>query len=275
MSQTNPTRGPELTEVGRIYDRFTSPSLMPSGNNLHVGYWDDPDSNVPLGEATDRLTDVMTDKLKIGAGSHLLDVGCGIGGPGVRIARRTGAWVTGISVSREQIRLANSLAESAGVADRVVFHPANAMELPFAAESFDAAIALESFFHMPDRGQVLTQICRSLRPGGRLVLTDSFERAPIPEAKKPVLDRYFNAVATVVRAEEYPLLLRRAGFWFEEILDISEQTLPQSYAWWSRWTKRQDPYPGDETTADRLDVEDLIDIPELGYLMVVAKRQEK
>ena len=33
MSQTNPTRGPELTEVGRIYDRFTSPSLMPSGNN--------------------------------------------------------------------------------------------------------------------------------------------------------------------------------------------------------------------------------------------------
>ncbi|MGH3805755.1 MAG: SAM-dependent methyltransferase [Pseudonocardiaceae bacterium] len=172
MSQEKSALVPISDEVGRLYDRFTSPSLMPSGSNLHVGYWDNPDSEVPLGEATDRLTDMMTEKLKVGAGSHVLDVGCGIGGPGVRIARLTGARVTGISVSQEQIRLANSLAESAGVAERVVFHRADAMTLPFPAQSFDAAIALESFFHMPDRGQVLVQICRSLRPGGRLVLTD-------------------------------------------------------------------------------------------------------
>ncbi|MGB6161784.1 MAG: class I SAM-dependent methyltransferase [Pseudonocardiaceae bacterium] len=62
------------------------------------------------------------------------------------------------------------------------------MELPFPAQSFDAAIALESIPHMPDRGQVLAQIYRVLRPGGRLVLTDFFERAPIPTAKQPSLD---------------------------------------------------------------------------------------
>lgn len=275
MTQKKSTLVPIPDEVGRLYDRFTSPSLMPSGNNLHVGYWDNPDSEVPLGEATDRLTDVMTKKLKIGAGSRVLDVGCGIGGPGVRIAQLTGARVTGISVSQEQIRLANSLAESAGVAERVVFQRANAMELPFPAQSFDAAIALESFFHMPDRGQVLAQICRSLRPGGRLVLTDSFERTSIPVAKKPTVDRFFNSTSTMVQAEDYPPLLRHAGLWFEEILDISEQTLRNSYIWWSRWTKRQNLDQGDEMAADRLDVEDLIDIPELGYLMVVAKRPEK
>ncbi|MGB8201569.1 MAG: methyltransferase domain-containing protein [Pseudonocardiaceae bacterium] len=262
-------------EVGQLYDRFISPGLMPSGNNLHVGYWDNPDSEVPLSEATDRLTDMLTEKLKIGAGSHVLDVGCGIGGPGVRIARLTGARVTGISVSQEQIRLANSLAESAGVAERVVFQWANAMELPFPAQSFDAAIALESFFHMPDRGQVLAQICRSLRPGGRLVLTDSFERAPIPIAKRPTVNRFFNSMATMVQAEDYPPMLRHAGLWFEEILDISEQTLRNSYIWWSRWTNRQNLDQGDEITTDRLDVEELIDIPELGYLMVLAKRPEK
>jgi O-methyltransferase StaMB len=179
------------------------------------------------------------------------------------------------SGSEEQIRLANSLAESAGVAERVVFQRANAMELPFSARSFDAAIALESFFHMPDRGQVLAQICRSLRPGGRLVLTDSFERAPIPAAKQPTVNRFFNSMATMVQAEDYPLMLRHAGLLFEEILDISEQTLRNSYIWWSRWTKSQNLNQGEEMTADRLDVEDLIDIPELGYLMVVAKRPEK
>ena len=275
MSQRKPTLIPMPDEVGRLYDCFTSPSLMPSGSNLHVGYWDNPDSEVPLSEATDRLTDIMTEKLKIGAGSHVLDIGCGIGGPGVRIARLTGARVTGISVSEEQIRLANSLAESTGVAERVVFQRENAMELPFPAQSFDAAIALESFFHMPDRGQVLVQICRSLRPGGRLVLTDSFERAPIPIAKQPTVNRVFNSMATMVQAEDYPPMLRRAGLWFEEILDISEQTLRNSYIWWSRWTKRQNLDQGDEMTADQLDVAELIDVPELGYLMVVAKRSEK
>ncbi|MBV9162336.1 MAG: methyltransferase domain-containing protein [Pseudonocardiales bacterium] len=276
MPQKKSALVPIPDEVGRLYDRFTSPRLMPSGDNLHVGYWDNPDSEIPLDEATDRLTDLMTEKLKVRAGNHVLDIGCGIGGPGVRIARLTGARVTGISVSQEQIRLANCLAASAGVAERVVFQWANAMKLPFPAQSFDAAIALESFFHMPDRGHVLAQICRSLRPGGRLALTDSFERAPIPVAKQPTVDRFYNfSMATMVQAEDYPPLLRHAGLWFEEILDISEQTLRNSYIWWSWWTKHHNLDQGDEMAADRLDVEDLIDIPELGYLMVVAKRPEK
>ncbi|MBV9163757.1 MAG: methyltransferase domain-containing protein [Pseudonocardiales bacterium] len=85
---------------------------------------------------------------------------------------RRGRTDLGISVSREQIAVANSLAESVGLAERVVFQQENAMEMLFPAQSFDAAIALESIPHMPDRGQVLTQICRSLRPGDRPVLTD-------------------------------------------------------------------------------------------------------
>jgi O-methyltransferase StaMB len=275
MPQRKPAPVPLPDEVGRLYDRFISPSFMPSGNNLHVGYWDSPGSEASLGEAADRLTDMMTGKLKIGAGSHILDVGCGIGGPGVRIARLTGARVTGISVSQKQIRLANSLAESAGVTERVVFQRANAMKLPFPARHFDAAIAIESFFHMPDRGQVLAQICRSLRPGGRLVLTDSFERAPIPAAKQPTVNQVFCSMATIARVEDYPSLLRNAGLWFEEILDISEQTLRNSYLWWSRWTKRHHLDQGDEMADHRIDIEDLIDIPELGYLMVVAKRTEE
>ncbi|MGH3687991.1 MAG: hypothetical protein ACRDSM_23695 [Pseudonocardiaceae bacterium] len=66
MSQEKSALVPISDEVGRLYDRFTSPSLMPSGSNLHVGYWDNPDSEVPLGEATDRLTDMMTEKLRSG-----------------------------------------------------------------------------------------------------------------------------------------------------------------------------------------------------------------
>lgn len=247
-------------EVGYLYDRLSVGTTL--GDSLHLGYWDNADSEAPFSEAVDRLTDIMAEKLKIGCGSHVLDVGCGVGGPGVRIARLTGARVTGISVSREQIRLANSLAESAGLAERVVFQQENAMEMSFPAQSFDAAIALESMIHMPDRGQVLAQIYRSLQPGGRLVLTDFFERAPIPALKQVAVDRWGNnLMMTMVQAEDYPPLLRQAGLWFEEILDISEQTIQKSLN--SSSTIEM---------ARRFDTTEITDVPELGYLMVLAKR---
>ncbi|MGB6162854.1 MAG: methyltransferase domain-containing protein [Pseudonocardiaceae bacterium] len=279
MSQKEPALAPVPDEVGHHYDRFALTAATKPGDNLHAGYWDDPDSEVPPDEATDRLTDVMAEKLKIGAGSHVLDVGCGVGGPGVRIARLTGARVTGISVSQEQVRLANSLAESTGLSERAVFQQENAMELPFPAQSFDAVIALESIPHMPDRGQVLAQICRVLRPGGRLVLTDLFERAPIPAAKQPTVDRFHNYfMSTMAQAEDYPPMLRRAGLWFEEILDISEQTLRRSFIWLSGRMNQAQPdleaMFGDEI-AGRFDVADMVDVPEFGYLMVVAKRPEE
>jgi O-methyltransferase StaMB len=261
--------------VGRFYDRLAE-LCTASGRanlltryNLHAGYWDDPGSEVPISEAADRMTDIMIEKLKIGSGSHVLDVGCGTGGPGVRIARVTGARVTGISVSREQVKVANSLAESTGLAERVVFQYANAMEMPFPTQSFDAAIALESIIHMPDRGQVLSQISRSLRPGGRLVLTDFFERAPVPAAKQPAVDRFLNDImVTVARAEDYPSLFRHAGMWFDEILDISEQTMVKTASW------RQSIFEnvvGDEKLI-HLSKRGKILIPEIGYLMVVGHR---
>jgi cyclopropane fatty-acyl-phospholipid synthase-like methyltransferase len=266
-------------EVGRLYDRFTALGAATLGDNLHFGYWDTPDSEVGLDEAADRLTDLMTEKLKVNAQSRVLDIGCGVGGPGVRIARLTGARVTGISVSHKQITLANSYAESAGLAERVTFQRANAMELPFPAQSFDAAIALESIIHMPDRGQVLRQISRTLRPGGRLVLTDFFERVPIPTAKQSAVDRYLNDfMMTMVQAEDYPPLLRQAELLFDEIVDISERTLRKTFVMLStriNQTREDLKSKLGDNMVDQFDPTNMIDIAGFGYLMVVAKRPEK
>ncbi|MGW0706384.1 3'-O-demethyl-staurosporine methyltransferase StaMB [Streptomyces sp. NPDC002643] len=213
--------------VGELYDRLTL-SAMNDGTfnpNVHIGYWDTPDSEATIEEAMDRLTDVFIARMKADAGSHVLDLGCGVGGPGLRVVTHTGARVTGISISEEQIRTANRLAAEAGVAGRAVFQHGDAMKLPFADASFDAVMALESICHMPDRQQVFTEVCRVLRPGGRIVLTDIFERHPRKAVRHPGIDKFCrDLMSTTADIDDYVALLHRSGLRLREILDVTEQT---------------------------------------------------
>jgi hypothetical protein len=89
----------------------------------------------------------------------------------------------------------------------------------------------------------------------------------MPAAKKSVVDRFLNNImVTAARAEDYPPLFRRAGMKFEEILDISEQTMPKSLA-----RLRSTFEDLDEELARRVEGIEMI-IPEIGYLMVVGHR---
>lgn len=223
----SPQTLPVPEAVGELYDQLTL-SAMKEGTfnpNVHIGYWDTPDSEASIEEAMDRLTDVFIERLQVDGSSHVLDLGCGVGGPGLRLAAHTGARVTGVSISEEQIKTANRLAAESGLADRAVFQHGDAMKLPFADESFDAVMALESFCHMPDRQQVLTEVSRVLVPGGRLVLTDVFERAPRKAVRHPGIDKFCRSLmSTMADIDDYVALLHRSGLRLRAILDVTEQT---------------------------------------------------
>ncbi|GAA1246565.1 SAM-dependent methyltransferase [Streptomyces javensis] len=67
--------------------------------------------------ARDRPTGILTDQLVAGPGDRVLDVGCGQGRPGVRMATRTGAELTGISISARDVEVSDARAEREGCAD--------------------------------------------------------------------------------------------------------------------------------------------------------------
>jgi len=105
-------------------------------------------------------------------GKILLDVGCGVGGPALRIAAITGCSVVGVDVHEQAIATAVSLAAQRGFAKGAKFHVANASgPLPFSEASFDAITCLDSINHLPDRRRIIADWARVLKPGRRLLFT--------------------------------------------------------------------------------------------------------
>lgn len=111
--------------------------------------------------------------LQLGPDRHLLDVGCGSGGPTLALVERTGCRATGLDVESAGIAQATAQAEGRGLAGRARFEAADcAGRLPLAAGSFDAVLCVDAVSHLPDRTGVLREWARLLRPGGRLLFTD-------------------------------------------------------------------------------------------------------
>ncbi|WP_328833842.1 methyltransferase domain-containing protein [Streptomyces sp. NBC_00252] len=263
--------------VGKLYDRLTLTALRDGtfNPNIHIGFWDTPDSKATLEEAVDRLTDVLIERLLVDETDHVLDVGCGVGGPGLRVVESTGARLTGISISEEQVKTANRLAEEAGRADRAVFQRADAMQLPFEDASFDAVMALESIIHMPDRETVLTEVARVLRPGGRLVLTDVFERAPRKVPRHPSIDKFCrNFMVTLADVDGYVAMLHRSGLRLRGLLDITEHTQQRTFQELSRPVEGADRHEalGQTNLPDLFQPSDMLGVDEFGCILVAAVR---
>ncbi|MET7395838.1 methyltransferase domain-containing protein [Dactylosporangium sp. NPDC005572] len=250
---TDVFRLPTPGEVGAFYDEANELITRFQGGNMHYGYWTGPDDDSSFEVAGQRLTDIVIDKLGVRPGDRVLDVGCGPGKPGVHLARRTGAAVLGISVSERDVALAGARARAEGLADRAVFQHADATALPFEPESFDAVMLLESIVHIPDRAQVLGQVSRVLRPGGRAVLTDFVRRGEDLEQDAETQAAVAAALwawraAPLVRAEDYPGFAEQAGLVIDEITDITMQTMytyPRTYEAMREYAERHDDLPED------------------------------
>jgi len=104
-------------QVGRLYDQmagFESDNFS-GDHNLHFGYWDTPGDTSSLDHAEERFTELMIEKLQPKPGGRVLDVGCGMGTPAIRLANSFGGEVVGVTVSHEQVSRAGSRAAAQGL----------------------------------------------------------------------------------------------------------------------------------------------------------------
>ncbi len=111
------------------------------------------------------------DALEIGAGDHVLDVGCGHGrGLAAIAARAPGVCVTGVDPSALMVRIAGRRNRRLIRASRVEVTVAGVEALPFVNGAFDCVLCVHVVYFWQDLEAGLREIARVLKPGGRLAL---------------------------------------------------------------------------------------------------------
>jgi SAM-dependent methyltransferase len=125
----------------------------------------------------------MADQAGIVPGASVLDLCCGIAGPGRFVTRERGCRYLGADYSASAIGLARQRAGELPCQFEVSRIP------PIPSGPFDVVLLLETMLAFPEKAPLLREISRALLPGGRFAFTleeglplTEFERATLPDA---------------------------------------------------------------------------------------------
>ncbi len=111
-------------------------------------------------------------------GSRGLDIGCGLGGTSLELARRFGLDMVAIDQTRSQVRRAHQRLGRMKSGRGVHMAHATGTALPFADRSFDLAVTIEVVFHIADKRALFAEVARALKPGAVWLLVDQENREP-------------------------------------------------------------------------------------------------
>ncbi len=171
----------------------------------------------------------LADRLALKPGMRVLDVGCGVGGPMAALARYAGASFVGLNNNAYQIERAK--AHTRDVQSLCRFIHGDFMQIPDGDDRYDAAIAIESMPHAPDKTAAFRELFRVLRPGACLAgydwcLTGDFDprNAEHMRIKEAIVKG--NALPYIVCTPEIAAALRTAGFELVESGDRASASDP-------------------------------------------------
>lgn len=143
----------------------------------------------------------LASSLAITFETEVLDIGSGLGGPSRYLAATFGCRVQGIDLSPSFVDVATDLAERAGLADKVSYTAADALDLPFEDESFDLVWTQHVAMNIADRARLYREIRRVLKSAGRFATFDVVAlkgepHYPVPWARTQATSFLLTAVAT-------------------------------------------------------------------------------
>jgi SAM-dependent methyltransferase len=217
------------TDTARSYydseDADTFYRTIWGGEDIHIGLYDAPGEDIAV--ASRRTVERMAQLVEVDRAAAVLDLGAGYGGAARHLARHHGCAVTCLNLSEVENERNRELTREQGLAERITVVGGAFEDLPFPDGAFDLVWSQDAFLHSGDRGRVIDEAARVLRPGGRIVFTDPMTEDGVdPASLTPILERI--QLATLATPGFYRDALRAAGLVQVGFEDHAEQ-LPMHY----------------------------------------------
>jgi arsenite methyltransferase len=146
-------------------------------------------------------------------GETVLDLGSGGGIDVLLSARRVGptGFAFGLDMTDEMLALANANKAKAG-AKNVTFLKGTIEEIPLPSNSVDVIISNCVINLSADKGAVLREAFRVLKPGGRLAVSDVVVQGSLPAALRQSMELWAGCIGGALEEDTYRSLLAESGF---------------------------------------------------------------
>lgn len=158
----------ESTFLPSIYERIWRPVLFSAATGV--------------GEREE--AERMRILLRLRPGERVLDVGCGPGNTLRRLVNEVGPQGLAVGVDPAAGMLARAVADTD--AENVVYVRADGAALPFEDEAFDAVSCFGALYLVDRPFDVIDELARVIKPGGRVAILTTCHRAPGPV--RPLID---------------------------------------------------------------------------------------
>jgi cyclopropane-fatty-acyl-phospholipid synthase len=237
VQQFNP-RGRSRHNVARHYDldgRLYS-LFLDADKQYSCGYFETPEATLDDAQLAKKRH--LAAKLLIGRGDRVLDIGSGWGGLGLYLAEMTGANVSGITLSTEQLQVSNARAAEKDLARSAKFFLEDYRDIP---GPFDRIVSVGMFEHVGvDFYDTYFRRCAELLTDDGIMMLHSIGRSHGPDVTNPWIAKYIFPGGYIPALSEVVPAIERAGLLVCDIEILRLHYAETLKAWRERFMARRE-----------------------------------
>ena len=216
---------------GRLYSLF-----LDSDKQYSCAYFEHPD--MTLDDAQLAKKRHITAKLLVRPNDRVLDIGSGWGGLGIYLAETTGANVTGVTLSTEQLQVSTARAAEKNLSQSVKFLLEDYRDIP---GPFERIVSVGMFEHVGvDFYDTYFKHCAELLTDDGVMLLHSIGRSEGPDATNPWIAKYIFPGGYIPALSEVMPSIERAGLLVCDVEILRLHYAETLKAWRERFMARRE-----------------------------------
>jgi cyclopropane-fatty-acyl-phospholipid synthase len=218
--------------TGELYDLF-----LDADRQYSCAYFETPEADLEEAQIA-KKRHIASKMVMSRPGLSVLDIGCGWGGMALYLARFLGAKVKGVTLSDEQLAIAQKRAAESGYADRLRFE---LQDYRHVEEKFDRIVSVGMFEHVgrPFYDQYFQQSAKLLKEDG-VMLMHTIGRTDMPTTTNPFIEKYIFPGGYIPALSEVMPAIERSGLKITDIEILRLHYAETLKAWRERFMARRD-----------------------------------